>query len=134
SSKETALPLVTQNANYQNTTGLAYASYLLGEVDNASVATPVNWRDFTSSSALFVQDKWRATSKLTISYGLRWELYTPMHEIQNKISTFDPSIPNPGAGNILGALSIYGSGRGRNGLVALNPYYFKAFAPKLGIA
>jgi len=128
SSNETGLPA------FPVTTGLAYASYLLGEVDSASVATPVNWRDFTASSAIFAQDKWRATSKLTISYGLRWELYTPMHEIQNKISTFDPSIPNPGAGNILGALSIYGTGRGRNGLIALNPYYFKAFAPKLGIA
>lgn len=39
-----------------------------------------------------------------------------------------------GAGGRLGALSIYGTGRGRNGLTTVAKSYYKAFGPKLGFA
>src|SRR5262249_38580036 len=88
----------------------------------------------TWTNALFLEDSWRVTHKLTINYGLRWELTTPAHELYDRISTFDPSKPNPGAGNRLGALAVYGRGPGRNGLSNVSPYYFKALAPRLGLA
>ncbi|HTZ49940.1 MAG TPA: TonB-dependent receptor [Verrucomicrobiae bacterium] len=31
--------------------------------------------------SLFAQDVWRATSKLTLTYGVRWEINTPLHSI-----------------------------------------------------
>jgi hypothetical protein len=40
---------------------------------------------------LFVQDKWRATSSLTLNYGLRWEGETwPSAAINNPLKNFDP--------------------------------------------
>jgi hypothetical protein len=42
---------------------------------------------------LFVQDKWRATSNLTIDYGLRWEGETwPSKALNNINKNFDPRV------------------------------------------
>jgi len=40
--------------------------------DGVPIANYRNWY-----SGFYIQDNWRATSKLTINYGLRWENYTP---------------------------------------------------------
>ena len=40
---------------------------------------------------LFVQDKWRATSSLTVNYGVRWQGETwPSAAINNPLKNFDP--------------------------------------------
>ena len=115
SQNETGLPGTT----VANQTGSGVASFMLGEVDSASIVYPTNGRLNASDFGMYGQDKWRVTQKLTVTYGLRWEVAPPPHEHDNKISTFNPSIPNPGAGDILGALSIYGTGPGENGLTGL---------------
>lgn len=115
-------------------TGSGRASFMLGEVDNASVASRVDVRANSGAWGFFWQDRWRMTPKLTLTYGVRWNIYIPMTELQDKISTFDPTLPNPGAGGRLGALSIYGSGTGRNGLRSVSDYYYKALGPHFGFA
>jgi hypothetical protein len=46
----------------------------------------------------YVQDEWKIRPNLTMNYGLRYDLYTPLHEIHDKVDFFDiPSgklIPN----------------------------------------
>jgi len=42
--------------------------------------------------AVFVQDDWRVTPKLTVNLGLRYELNTVMKESDNLIGNFDPTV------------------------------------------
>ncbi|HWD98534.1 MAG TPA: hypothetical protein VG345_05845, partial [Bryobacteraceae bacterium] len=39
----------------------------------------------------YVADDWRATSKLTLNIGLRWEYYSPYSEVANRIANFNPA-------------------------------------------
>jgi len=113
--------------------GNAYASFVLGAVNTASAYIPVETGVRYIRYAMFAQDEWRATSKLTISYGLRWD-YMPMYnEVHNQMSSFEPNIVNPAAGGLLGGLAFAGSGNGRAGTNFVNSWP-KAFGPRLGVA
>ena len=107
-------PLISSLAIFCRTlprcSSAGFASFLLGEAHSATVPAPLDSRESVGGMGFFAQDSWRATPKLTVNYGLRWDVFIPMHMGQNKISSFDPTIPNPGAGGRLGALSIYGVG------------------------
>jgi hypothetical protein len=37
----------------------------------------------------FAQDEWRANPRLTLNYGLRYDYYTPLSEVDNRIVKFD---------------------------------------------
>ena len=115
-------------------TGSGWATYMLGEVDSATFTSPVDGRGRSDAWGIYFQDQWRMTPKFTLTAGLRWNYFTPYSEIQDKISTFDPNLPNPGAAGFPGALSIYGSGPGRNGLRTVNEPFYKAFSPHFGFA
>src|SRR4029077_5700373 len=41
---------------------------------------------------LFIQDDWRASSKLTVNLGLRYEINTVVREAGNLIGNFDPTL------------------------------------------
>ena len=88
--------------------GSSVASFLIGAVNTAGAFIPAETglRDFRLGA--FVQDEWRATPKLTVSYGLRWDYNPSFSEVQNKMSSFEPNIANPGAGGRLGALAFAG--------------------------
>ena len=106
--------------------GVGFATFLLGD-------STTFWRTQTSSLTAqtrqnrfftYAQDQWRASPKLTINYGLRWELYTP------------ESLTAVGSGGLLnidtGILHI--AGYGSNGLNLNVKNNFKEFAPRIGIA
>src|SRR5262249_37767524 len=93
-----------------SSTGVGYASYLLGEVDSVGLGSGgTGGRFYTNTWGFYGQDSWRVTSRLTLNYGLRWDLFLPMHEGFNRFSSFDPTIPNPGAAGHLGSLVFWGS-------------------------
>jgi len=48
----------------------------------------------------------KITRKLTLDYGLRWDLYSPMREMDNRTSGFSASIANPAAGGRLGGRGL----------------------------
>lgn len=130
-SLETALPTAAGRAS----SGSAFASFLLGFVDSASLnvlaVVPGNRYRY---AAWYAQDDWKATRKLTVNYGLRYEIYFPRTERFNNMSGFDPAIPNPAAGNRLGAIAFLGNGPGRNGRKSFADIYYRNFGPRLGLA
>ena len=66
-------------------TGLDFADFLLGA---PSSYTQGQARDFYNRNlymAAFVQDSWKATSELTINYGVRWDRIRPWQEKFNQL-------------------------------------------------
>ncbi|MEO8659226.1 MAG: TonB-dependent receptor [Bryobacteraceae bacterium] len=115
-------------------TGFGYASFLLGEVDQAEIKAGETSGQRSWYMGLYVQDEYRASSKLTLNYGLRYEVqpqYTSPHDYG---SQFDPSLSNPAAGNLPGALVFLGDGAGRNGQHRFSDTYRFGFGPRLGFA
>jgi hypothetical protein len=37
----------------------------------------------------YVQDEWKATPKLTLNYGLRYNFFSPFHEVHDSADPFD---------------------------------------------
>ena len=44
---------------------------------NRYVSTSTNAKEFQKRDFFYAQDTWRVTQKLTVNYGLRYELYFP---------------------------------------------------------
>jgi len=115
------------------TTGNAYASYLLGQVDTATVNSVQDPQLRRQAWGLFIQDTWKVTSKLTLDYGLRWDLQGWGHEIHYRWTEFGPNIPNPVVNNIPGGIAYQGYGAGRCNCLFTNTYPY-SIAPRLGVA
>ncbi|MDX2154122.1 MAG: TonB-dependent receptor [Bryobacteraceae bacterium] len=118
-----------------NNTGNAIASFLLGNVNRGQLQVfsyfPRNRYQYYAG---YAQDDWKATRKLTINYGLRYDVFIPRYERRDNLSTFDLNLPNPAAGNRPGAMIFLGEGEGRSGLQRLADIDWKSFGPRLGIA
>ena len=71
----------------------------------------------------YLQDDFKATSKLTLNLGLRYEFATPQYERDNKLANFNP------VSNSL----IFASGGSLYNRALVHPDY-KNFAPRLGLA
>ncbi len=61
--------------------GLALASFLLGDVQSFQryVSNSTNAAERQHRFFSYAQDTWRITPKLTLNYGLRWEIYFPQY-------------------------------------------------------
>ena len=124
-----------QTSNPTNGTGGdAVASSLFGLVNetilNYGAFSGVRYKDYS----LYAQDSYKLRPRLTLNYGLRYDIDLPATEAFNRFSAVDPTLPNPGAGNILGAYTYFGTGTGRNGRKRPQDTYKKAFGPRVGFA
>ena len=133
STAETAQPLYGGSLPGGTTVGNGFASLLLGYYDNASIGNAAATQYRENSWALYLQDTWKITRKLTLDYGLRWDLYSPMREIYRRTSGFSRSVANPAAGGRLGGVVYDGSGPGRCNCDMVGTYPY-ALGPRLGIA
>ncbi len=69
------------------------ASYYLGDGFPASLTGNTQRSTFNNDVGLFVQDDYKATSKLTLNLGLRWEYFGPLGESNGLISNMTPNGP-----------------------------------------
>ncbi|MDE1163366.1 MAG: carboxypeptidase regulatory-like domain-containing protein [Acidobacteriaceae bacterium] len=113
-------------------TGNAMADFLLGRANAQTQDAPVTAIDNSFYYALFLQDDWRATRRLTINAGLRWDVQTPPTDPQNKETTYisggPQSVVNPVAPK---GLLFPGDPGITRGIV---PIAFQHFSPRLGLA
>jgi hypothetical protein len=136
-SAQTALPYLSGSSGIYSLVGSPFASFLLGEAGTGSyLNSPVHMSYRYSDYAFYAQDDFKVTPKLTINYGLRWDLHRPLSEKYDRISSFVPDLPNPGAGNRPGALGFLGSGPepGRTGRSSWLDTDWKDFGPRIGMA
>ncbi len=109
------------------TTGLGLATYLLG--DPSFIARNFTGPGFYPSIRqtrlyFFGQDSWRATSKLTVNYGLRYENYLPQTGAKpGSGGSFDPTTGEVLVAGVGSVPSNFG----------IKPYNL-GFAPRLGLA
>ena len=128
---ETSLP------NFVNSTGHAFASFLMGAAHSATKSIYTTEPGYRQGvMAFFAQDDWRASSKLTLNLGVRWEIPTPRTEAFNRMAQFDPTASNPlpSGATIPGALVWLGHCTACVNRSSFQDYYFKEWAPRLGLA
>ncbi len=108
--------------------GLDWATFMLGDVTNLGryVSTSTNAAERQHRMFYYAQDTWRATSKLTVNYGLRWEVYFPEYVNGKGQGGFTNIHLGDGHDRVAGY-----DGIGMNGNINNKWNYF---APRLGMA
>ena len=74
--------------------GSDYASMLIGMGDGGEFDRPVYAAESNPYYAAFVEDTYHATTKLTITAGLRWDIFGGRNERFNRQEYFDPNATN----------------------------------------
>lgn len=103
----------------------ALAAFLLGTPDVSGKSSQfIKMDSLEEQYALYIRDRWRATQKLTLDLGLRWELYPNRRRSQGLgIESYDPETNEALIG-------------GKGGIPRDNGVGFSKtlFAPRLGFA
>jgi hypothetical protein len=131
----------------------AFPNYFLGLTNSYIQGSAQHELVRSKSLYLFAQDSWKVKPNLTLNYGVRWEMNTPLSDIGQKVQTFrpgqrstiypcklDPSNPlfNPalpdGGCDAAGVTPIGLVFPGDKGIPnGLTSTYYKAFAPRIGL-
>lgn len=89
--------------------GFGFASFLLGDVNQASVSEPNNTYGRRKSASLYAEDNLRVTPKFTLNLDLRWDFNGRYHEKYGHWSSFNTTAINPVTGQP-GTLEFANSG------------------------
>jgi outer membrane receptor protein involved in Fe transport len=136
----------------------SFPAFFLGTPNSFTQGAAQGENDRNTALYLFAQDSYKLRPNLTLNYGLRWELNTPFYDTGNRLQTFRPGqattqypcwLSQENAANLQLNPGDCGQNSGTNnaifplGLVfpgdkgvprGLTSTYYKAFAPRIGIA
>jgi hypothetical protein len=111
-------------------TGHGFASFVLG-IAGGSVQRVPRVAQQSRYYAVYLQDDWRLTPRLTLNLGLRYDYETPRNDRFNQLANFDFNAQPPLRGAGPGALAYVGAG-------GLSRYQADPdrnnFAPRIGLA
>ena len=128
-----------------------YPGYLLGLDDSYTQGSAQRENVRTTGLYLFAQDSWKINPSLTLNYGLRWELDTPLTDVLHHVQTYRPGQNTTvypcqltaAEQASFGVSTCAQAGVEPTGLVVpgdkgvqagLTRTYSKAFAPRIGLA
>ncbi len=116
-------------------TGDAFASFLLGDAVSGGAGITAQPAQTQVFHGLYIQDDWKATRKLTLNLGLRYDLMLGPTERYNHQAYFDPTVVNPitamlNNGTTYDGAYVYNSSSNR-GLIDT---HYHNFAPRFGFA
>jgi hypothetical protein len=121
---------IASGCSVNASTGHDVASFLLGYArrKNRAMTSDDTYVEKRPEWAFYVQDDFRLTPRLTVNAGLRWDMFVPWVEVDDRQSNFDPStglfvVASPDA--VINGVKV-----GRY----LQTYAKKDFGPRLGFA
>ncbi len=146
----------TDNPQNPSTSGAGLADFMLGVPSSGGRYVPPGWYyQRINSEWAYANDDWKATSNLTVTLGVRYEINWPTTEKNGQFATFDPSarggegaivVPSaksvsppyvqssvPLSWPVYSQVSVYAND------VGINPKYLRKvdynhFAPRVGLA
>jgi len=119
------------------TTGLGLSDFLMGDVAQLRQANPNPLNLSQNFGALYVQDTWKLTPRLTLNYGLNWNPFLAIKFQQGDVYTF--SLPNFEQGIRSKVIPqappgfLYPGDSGFYGQSGIHPQYTN-FDPRIGMA
>src|SRR6202011_6163659 len=114
----------TNNPKSPAGSGNPWAHFLLGLPASSSKSSLPNGVPYLSYTewGTFWQDQWRASTRLTVNLGVRWDLIPPPSERYNRRSDF---VPGPGTIQIAGQNGV------SSGILNTRK---NEFSPRIGLA
>ena len=117
-------------------TGYGFASFLLGLPTTGLTTQRLPVGMYNHYSAVYVTDTFQASSKLTVTAGLRWDFPGSFAERHGIGAVFVPNAPNPDAQAVglplMGTPALLNSSLDPNGTIFSS--HHKLFAPRAGLA
>ncbi len=108
--------------------GSSFATEVLGDVQSANKAITQRNYPRQKGLALFVQDNYKATPRLTLNLGLRWDFNFRGHEQAGRWQNFDLTAQNPLWGSYPGAW-VFATNSGQSFETSQD---YLQFGPRLG--
>jgi hypothetical protein len=122
------------------TTGVNYGDVLTGALFNFQQGSPSVFQPRGKYVGVYGQDSWKLSSRITVSYGLRWEPLIANSTAGGRLSIFrrdwfdagvkSARFPNGPPGTLFPGDTMPGGGKVPDGISSTN---WKNFAPRFGI-
>lgn len=89
---------INANGGAVANTGMTFADFLLGRMNNVNAEYSQGNARRSQYYAAYFEDSWKTSRSFTVTLGIRYELETPIIEVNGRMNNFDPYVPFPGAG------------------------------------